>query len=111
MQDIFFLQYFITASFWPIFMFFTFLFIVSEDAGIEPRTVAEFALRVRAAKQLATSHPPNYMAFAVRDWHISSSVLHSTVGIVSVEKIPIENIRQKGSVGVLSQKKHNIKSF
>ncbi len=40
------------------------------------------------------------MSFAVRDWHISSSVLHSSVCMVSVKKeIPSENIRQKCSVG------------
>jgi hypothetical protein len=50
MHDIFFLQYFITAS-WPIFMFYTFYLLWPEDAGIEPRTVAEFPLTVRYANQ------------------------------------------------------------
>jgi hypothetical protein len=39
------------SHFWPIFMFYTFLFTVPADVGIEPRTVSEIVLTVRAAGQ------------------------------------------------------------
>ncbi len=36
---------------------------VSEDVGIEPRTVATSALAVRRSKHSATSHPQIYISF------------------------------------------------